>query len=130
MGAANLAGGRRARRPDRPLVRGTWAGEISEDLPDHKTYGVQLTIDRDGNVGETVGRSDYATGLCGGTLVLQGKSPDGSITVVERLTDGREVCADLGTITLAHVVGRPAISYSWIGTAVEGRASGVLARLP
>lgn len=112
------------------LPLGSWAGEISEDLPDRRSYRAEVTIDRDGTVGETVGRSDYSSGLCGGTLMLQGRSADGATTVLEHLTYGVDRCADGGTITLAPVANRPAISYSWSGAVEAGRSSGVLDRLP
>jgi hypothetical protein len=107
---------------------GTWAGEVDErPRPARIAYVATITIDRLGAVGEVVGRSRYAFQQgCGGELVFLGVAADGGRRFRERLTFGLERCFDAGTVTLAPVGGRRALTYSWEGTGVQGRADGVL----
>jgi hypothetical protein len=108
---------------------GGWAGTITEDQAGStSSYRAEVQVDRDGSAGETVGSTRYPSLECGGTLTFAGRTDDGAIQLTEHLTFGTDQCETGGTITLGHVAGRDAISYSWSGPAAAGRSSGVLDR--
>jgi hypothetical protein len=116
-----------------PSYLGAWSGSISQDnLQSGKEYLAKVTIDRTGTVGEVIGSSAYsdptaAAPGCGGTLQLLGGNRSG-LALLERITYGQSACVDGGTIQLAKVAGRDALTYSWTKGSGDGRASGVLQR--
>jgi hypothetical protein len=73
-------------------MAGTWEGVISQpNALDQKSYTVRLTL-RDGDLGQVVGTSRYASLNCGGILTLRSVDPD--VRVDEDVTGGTCVAQD------------------------------------
>lgn len=107
---------------------GRWSGPIAQDGPYASNYSATISITRTGAVGTVVGTSTYSELGCGGNLTYAGTNADGSISVTETLTTGKQTCIDGGTIKLAAVSGAAAISYGWSGRPEVGTSTGQLAR--
>jgi hypothetical protein len=109
---------------------GTFSGTVSQDYEGQsKSYTAFVRIDKDGNVGEIVGGSEYDTFSCGGSLTLLSRTAEGGLALKETLAYGQPNCLDGGTVLLNQVAGQDAVTYSWTRGPADGRASGVLARV-
>jgi hypothetical protein len=103
---------------------GHWTGEVTQYGPGNNTlrYNVLMNVTSDAP-GAVVGTTRYPSLACGGEIQLRG-TQDTRYVYRERITFGRKLCFDGGTI-FATVSGS-SMSWRWVGRGSE--VLGVLRR--
>jgi hypothetical protein len=105
---------------------GHWEGTATQTNPTAE-WPLTITL-TGGRASAVVGRIDYSSLVCSGELRLKFLNDDGTVELAEDITNGEEVCADGGVVTL-HANADGSLEYRWTHPIVNSPATGVLSRV-